>query len=137
MKPHQTSYRFCLEPDAPIATLEQVLAIVRRLDLELRALRTTATPGGVEVLLRLAGQDPEPLTLCRMRLHNLVGVLPIRDRAHVRIVVSDADNVAMQAGRWTISWQMADTGAANFADEQIIGRAIFVAVTAGGGTAAI
>lgn len=79
MKPHQTSYRFCLEPDAPIATLEQVLAIVRRLDLELRALRTTATPGGVEVLLRLAGQDPEPLTLCRMRLHNLVGVLPIRE----------------------------------------------------------
>ena len=78
MKSHQTSYRFCLEPDAPIATLEQVLAIVRRLDLELRALRTTATPGGVEVMLRLAGQDPEPLTLCRMRLHNLVGVLPIR-----------------------------------------------------------
>lgn len=79
MKPHHTSYRFCLEPDAPIATLEQVLAIVRRLDLELRALRTTATPGGVEVLLQLAGQDPEPLTLCRMRLHNLVGVLPIRE----------------------------------------------------------
>ena len=44
MKPTEKSYRFCLEPDAPIATLEQVLAIVRRLDLDLQALRTTATP---------------------------------------------------------------------------------------------
>ena len=78
MKPVDTNYRFCLEPDAPIATLEQVLAIVRRLDLQLQALRTTATPAGIEVLLRLASADPEPLTLCRMRLHNLVGVLPIR-----------------------------------------------------------
>ena len=79
MKPTEKSYRFCLEPDAAIATLEQVLAIVRRLDLDLQALRTTATPGGVEVLLRLASTEPEPLTLCRMRLHNLVGVLPIRE----------------------------------------------------------
>jgi hypothetical protein len=79
MNTTEKSYRFCLEPNAPIATLEQVLAIVRRLDIELRGLRTTWTPGGLEVLLRVRAADDEPLTLCRMRLHNVIGVLPIRE----------------------------------------------------------
>jgi len=79
MNTTEKSYRFCLEPDAPIATLEQVLAIVRRLDIELRGLRTTWTPAGMEVLLRLRAADVDPLTLCRMRLHNLIGVLAIRE----------------------------------------------------------
>lgn len=77
----EKSYRFCLEPDAPLATLEQVLAIVRRLDIELRGLRTTRTAAGMEVLLRLCAAEEAPLTLCRMRLHNVIGVLPIREMA--------------------------------------------------------
>lgn len=75
----EKSYRFCVEPAAPIATLEQVLAVVRRLDIELRGLRTTRTPDGLEVLLRVGAADEAPLTLCRMRLHNVIGVLPIRE----------------------------------------------------------
>lgn len=75
----EKSYRFCVEPAAPIATLEQVLAVVRRLDIELRGLRTTRTPAGLEVLLRVGAADEAPLTLCRMRLHNVIGVLPIRE----------------------------------------------------------
>jgi hypothetical protein len=75
----QKSYRFCIEPDAPIATLEAALQVVRRLDIELRALRTTATPTGMEVQMRLAAPEEDILTLCRMRLHNLIGVMPIRE----------------------------------------------------------
>ncbi|MRX06400.1 hypothetical protein GJ697_00965 [Pseudoduganella sp. FT25W] len=75
----QKSYRFRIEPDAPIATLEAALQVVRRLDIELRGLRTTATPGGMEVRMHLAAQEEDILTLCRMRLHNLMGVLPIRE----------------------------------------------------------
>lgn len=78
MNTTEQNYRFCLEADAPIATLEQVLAIVRRLDIDLRGVRATMTPGGMEVRLRLAAAGDAPLTLCRMRLHNVVGVLPIR-----------------------------------------------------------
>jgi acetolactate synthase regulatory subunit len=76
---HQKSYRFCVEPEAAIATLEAVLAIVRRLGIELRSLRSTGSARGLEVQLRLVADDPDALTLCRMRLHNLVGLLAIRE----------------------------------------------------------
>jgi acetolactate synthase regulatory subunit len=79
MNTTQKSYRFCIEPDDPIATLEAVLAIVRRLGIELRGLRTAATAQGVDVQLRLAAPEEDPLTLCRMRLHNVIGVLAIRE----------------------------------------------------------
>lgn len=78
MNTTQKSYRFCIEPTDPLATLEQVLAIVRRLGVELHGLRTTATPQGLDVLLRLAAEEEDPLTLCRMRLHNVIGVGAIR-----------------------------------------------------------
>jgi len=78
MKTHQTTLRFCLEDEAPIATLEAVLAIVRRLDLQLLSLRSHAQPGGQEVQLRIAAAQEEALVLCRMRLNNLVGVLAVR-----------------------------------------------------------
>lgn len=78
MNTTQKSYRFCIEPDDPIATLEAVLAIVRRLGIELRSLRTTSGPQGLDVQLRLAAEE-DPLTLCRMRLNNVVGILAIRE----------------------------------------------------------
>lgn len=79
MSPHQKTYRFCIEPDAGIGTLEGVLAIVRRLGLDLCSLRTTGTSRGLEVQLRVCGPEEDALTLCRMRLHNLVGILSIRE----------------------------------------------------------
>jgi hypothetical protein len=79
MNTTQRSYRFSIEPDAPIATLEAVLAIVRRLNIELRSLRTAVTEQGLDVQLRLAAEDEDPLTLCRMRLHNVIGILSIRE----------------------------------------------------------
>lgn len=78
MKNHQTTLRFCIEDDAPIATLEAVLAIVRRLDLQLLSLRSHAQPNGQEVQVRIAATQEEALVLCRMRLNNVVGVLAVR-----------------------------------------------------------
>ena len=70
-------------------------------------------------------------------LKNDNGVLPIRNGASVLVAGSGADNMAMQAGGWTISWQGTDTTAADFTNGQTIGRAISDAVKAGGGAASI
>ena len=70
-------------------------------------------------------------------LKNDNGVLPIRNKAQVLIAGSGADNMAMQAGGWTISWQGTDTTAADFTNGQTIGRAISDAVKANGGAAEI
>ena len=79
MNTTQKSFRFCIEPDAPIATLEAALAIVRRLGIELRGLRSRSTAQGLDVLLRLAAPEEDPLTLCRMRLHGVIGIQAIRE----------------------------------------------------------
>jgi beta-glucosidase len=70
-------------------------------------------------------------------LKNNDGILPIRNGARVLVAGSGADNMAMQAGGWTISWQGTDTTAADFRNGQTIGRAISDAVTANGGMATI
>jgi hypothetical protein len=64
--PHK-SYRFCIEPDAPIATLEAALQVVRRLNIELRACAPAPRRYGMEVQMRLAAPEEDILTLCRMR----------------------------------------------------------------------
>ncbi len=70
-------------------------------------------------------------------LKNNDGVLPIRNGSLVLVAGSGADNMAMQAGGWTISWQGTDTTAADFTNGQTIGRAISEAVTSNGGAAII
>jgi beta-glucosidase len=70
-------------------------------------------------------------------LKNEVGVLPLRPGARVLVTGPGADNMAMQAGGWTITWQGADTTAADFPNGQTIGRAIAAQVTAAGGTASL
>lgn len=70
-------------------------------------------------------------------LKNNDGVLPLRNGARVLIAGSGADNMAMQAGGWTIGWQGTDTTAADFKNGQTIGRAISDAVKANGGAATI
>lgn len=76
---HQKTFRFSIEADGAIGTLEAALAIVRRLGLELRSLRTTGGLAGLEVSMRLASAEEDALVLCRQRLHNVIGILPIRE----------------------------------------------------------
>lgn len=68
-------------------------------------------------------------------LKNNGGLLPLRPGANVLVAGSAADNMAMQAGGWTISWQGADTTAADFPKGQTIGRALVAAVNDAGGKA--
>lgn len=70
-------------------------------------------------------------------LKNEGKVLPLRPGARVLIAGPGADNMAMQAGGWTISWQGTDTTAADFPNGQTIGSAISAAVKAAGGEAVV
>lgn len=70
-------------------------------------------------------------------LKNDGSVLPIRPGAKVLIAGPGADNMAMQAGGWTISWQGTDTTAADFPNGQTIGKAVASAVKEAGGEAII
>lgn len=70
-------------------------------------------------------------------LKNEGGVLPIRPGARVLVTGPGADNMAMQAGGWTITWQGTDTSAADFPKGRTIGRAISEAVAEAGGKAEI
>ena len=70
-------------------------------------------------------------------LKNNGGVLPVKPGARVLITGPGADDMAMQTGGWTITWQGTDTQAADFPKGQTIGRAIADAVKAAGGTAVI
>ena len=87
---------------------------------------------------------PEHLALAReavakslVLLKNEGGVLPLRPGARVLVAGPAADNMAMQAGGWTITWQGTDTTAADFPQGQTIGRAIAEAVRQSGGEAVI
>lgn len=70
-------------------------------------------------------------------LKNNDAVLPIRPKSRVLIAGPGADNMAMQAGGWTITWQGTDTKAADFPNGQTIGRAMVDAVRASGGDAQV
>lgn len=70
-------------------------------------------------------------------LKNNKSVLPVRKGARVLIAGPGADNMAMQAGGWTITWQGTDTKAEDFPKGQTIGRAITDAIAATGGKAEI
>lgn len=70
-------------------------------------------------------------------LKNDRGALPVRPGARVLITGPGADDMAMQAGGWTITWQGTDTTAADFPKGQTIGHALAAAVVAAGGAATI
>jgi beta-glucosidase len=68
-------------------------------------------------------------------LKNNNSVLPIRSGSRVLIAGPGADNMAMQAGGWTISWQGTDTKSEDFPKGFTIGKAIAQSVQAAGGKA--
>lgn len=65
------SLSFSIDPDSPFDTLEMVLAIARRIGLQLAQLELRA---GARVFIALRADDDDPLALFCARLHNVIGV---------------------------------------------------------------
>jgi beta-glucosidase len=63
------------------------------------------------------------------------GVLPIKPDATVLIAGDGADNIAMQTGGWTLSWQGADNGPNDFPGATSIYGGLKAAIDAAGGQA--
>lgn len=68
-------------------------------------------------------------------LKNNDAVLPIRPGARVLVTGRAANNMAMQSGGWTISWQGSDVTREDFPNGQTIWEGIEEAVAAAGGAA--
>lgn len=68
-------------------------------------------------------------------LKNQGSILPIRPGAKVLVAGPGADDMAMQSGGWTISWQGADVTHADFPNGQTIWEGIAASVKAAGGSA--
>lgn len=68
-------------------------------------------------------------------LKNEGALLPIKPGSRVLVTGPGADDMAMQAGGWTITWQGTDTAAKDFPNGQTVGRALVSAVEAAGGKA--
>jgi beta-glucosidase len=97
-------------------------------------LRGNAAAVGAQAHLNLAR---EAVAKSLVLLKNNGSALPIRPGAKVLIAGPGADNMAMQAGGWTISWQGTDTKASDFPKGQTIGRAIASEVKKAGGKATL
>lgn len=61
------------------------------------------------------------------------GVLPIRSSARVLVTGPGADNLPMQCGGWSLTWQTSDTTNADFPSGETIRTAIGRALQTGGG----
>jgi len=85
---------------------------------------------------------PDHLALAReavakslVLLKNNGSVLPIKAGANVLVAGPGADNIAMQSGGWTISWQGTDVTKSDFPNGRTIWDGISDAVRAAGGNA--
>ncbi|MBL8650071.1 MAG: exo 1,3/1,4-beta-D-glucan glucohydrolase [Sphingopyxis sp.] len=70
-------------------------------------------------------------------LKNNGGILPIKAGARVLVTGPGADNMAMQSGGWTISWQGTDVTHADFPNGQTIWEGLDKAVRDAGGVATL
>lgn len=124
----------------PMTRIDDAVRRILRVKFKLGLMGDTPTVRGNPALVG----TPDHLALAReavvkslVLLKNNDAVLPIRANSRVLIAGPGADDMAMQAGGWTISWQGGDTTAADFPNGQTIGRAIADAVRVGGGQATI
>ncbi len=135
---YENTIRAVREGKIPMARLDDAVRRILRVKFKLGLMGDQLVERGDPALLGA----PDHLALAReavakslVLLKNDGGVLPIKAGSRVLVAGPGADNMAMQAGGWTISWQGTDTTAADFPNGQTIGKAIGDAVSEAGGTA--
>lgn len=124
----------------PAARLDDAVRRVLRVKAKLGLLGTTPVARGDVAQVGAAPHlaiAREAVAKSLVLLKNEGGLLPVRPGARVLVTGPGADDMAMQAGGWTITWQGTDTTAADYPNGQTIGRAIADAVRAAGGTAVV
>lgn len=124
----------------PAARLDDAVRRILRVKYKLGLMGETLTDRGNSAAVGASAHlelAREAVAKSLVLLKNNDAVLPIRAGQKVLIAGPGADNMAMQAGGWTITWQGSDTRADDFLNGQTIGRAIADGVTANGGNATI
>ncbi len=70
-------------------------------------------------------------------LKNEGGLLPLKPRLNVLVAGDGADNMVMQAGGWSLTWQGTENARADYSGATTIFEGIHAAVAAAGGTATL
>ena len=133
---YETTLKQARDGTIPMARIDDAVRRILRVKLKLGLMDARPVERGNPAMV---GSDAH-LALAReavakslVLLKNNGGLLPLKPGARVLVAGPGADNMAMQAGGWTITWQGTDTKAEDFPKGQTIGRAIAAAVKAGGG----
>ncbi len=136
----ESTVREARDGSLPMARIDDAVTRILRVKVKLGLLDATPVQRGDHAEIGA----PDHLALAReaaakslVLLKNNDSVLPLRVGSNVLIAGPGADNMAMQAGGWTITWQGTDTTAADFPNGQTIGRAVAAAVEGAGGHAAL
>lgn len=122
----------------PMARLEDAVRRVLRVKAKLGLMQDDPVERGDTAQVGSAAHlalAREAVAKSLVLLKNEGGLLPIRPGSRVLVTGPGADDMAMQAGGWTITWQGADTTAKDFPNGQTVGGALVAAVEAAGGSA--
>ncbi len=123
--------------EVPLARLDDAVRRILRVKAKLGLFEAPRTGEGR--LDRLGA--PEHRALAREAVRKSLvllsndGVLPIRGGARILVTGAGANDIARQAGGWTLTWQGTGTTRADFPNAQTIWEGIEEAVTASGGAA--